>query len=228
MDVETKNWQKKENKQNNDFHRKAETMAPMRKKNCSGRSQLRRRRVRFPISSSFCFRQGLFLPRLLPSPASDFYRRAETMAPMRKKNCSGRSQLRHRRVRFPISSSFCFRQGLFLPRLLPETQRRRLQKMEKWVTKQRDELIPAQESVKKDKAAAEEKSIKLAEGKRLNELRKKEIACSKRCIDLTLDIFDAEDQGDFARAELLKHSRSQLLAEMESEIRAFMNAGGSS
>ncbi|GLT41264.1 hypothetical protein SLA2020_153400 [Shorea laevis] len=215
-------------------------MAPMRKKNCSGRYQLRRRRVRFPISSSFCFRQGLFLPRLLPFPVSDFYRRAETMAPMRKKNCSGRYQLRHRRVRFPMSSSFCFRQGLFLPRLLPETraplmkknrsrkfQLRRFQ-MEKWVTKQADELIHAQESVKKDKAAAEEKAIKLAEWKRLNELRKKEIACSNRCICLTLDIFDAEDHGDSARAQLLKHSRSELLVEMESEIQAFINAGGSS
>ncbi|GKV24568.1 hypothetical protein SLEP1_g34165 [Rubroshorea leprosula] len=100
--------------------------------------------------------------------------------------------------------------------------------MEKWVTKQRDELIPAPESVKKDRAAAEEKAIKLAEWKGLNELHKKEIACSERCIGLTLDVFDAEDQSDFARAELLKHSRSELLAEMESEIQAFMNAGGSS
>ncbi|GKV05566.1 hypothetical protein SLEP1_g17563, partial [Rubroshorea leprosula] len=63
-------------------------MAPMRKKNCSGRSQLRHRRVRFPMSSSFCFRQGLFLPRLLPFPVS------ETRASLMKKNRSRKSQLR--------------------------------------------------------------------------------------------------------------------------------------
>ncbi|GKV24565.1 hypothetical protein SLEP1_g34163 [Rubroshorea leprosula] len=218
-------------------------MAPMRKKNCSGRSQLRHRRVRFPMSSSFCFRKGLFLPRLLPLPVSDFHRRAETMAPIRKKNCSGKSQLRRHRVRFPISSSFCFRQGLFRPRLLPlpvsETQLRRLQKMKKWVSKQRAELSREKESVEKNKGLAEERANTLAEQRRLIELGKKEDvlaertrlielhnnedAFGKRCIDLTLKLSDAEEQGDFTRAELLKRSLSELLAEMDVGLQAFIS-----
>ncbi|GLT77110.1 hypothetical protein SLA2020_487250 [Shorea laevis] len=103
------------------------------------------------------------------------------------------------------------------------TQLRLLKKEKKKLSRQ---LKRAKQRLEKDKAKAEELAIKLAEWRRLNELDKMENAYTECCIFLTHDIMSAEDEGDFARAELLKQSGSVLLAKMEEEIQAFKNAGG--
>ncbi|GKV24563.1 hypothetical protein SLEP1_g34161 [Rubroshorea leprosula] len=103
------------------------------------------------------------------------------------------------------------------------TQLRLLKKEKKKLSKQ---LKRTKQRLEKDKAKVEEIEIELAEWGKLVELDKMENAYTEYCIFLTHDIISAEDDGDFARAELLKHSGSVLLAKMEEEIQAFKNAGG--
>ncbi|GLU08608.1 hypothetical protein SLE2022_255110 [Rubroshorea leprosula] len=96
----------------------------------------------------------------------------------------------------------------------------------KWprlVARLRAELNCTRERLEKQKAKVKRKEVKCAKRRKRNEFFWKEDACIRHGIDLTLGILDAEDEGDFDRADHLRQSRSELVAKHMEETQDFLN-----
>ncbi|GKV45678.1 hypothetical protein SLEP1_g52736 [Rubroshorea leprosula] len=96
----------------------------------------------------------------------------------------------------------------------------------KWprlVARLRAELNCARECLEKQKAKVKRKEIKCVKRRKRNEFFWKEDACIRHGIDLNLGILDAEDEGDFVRADHLRQSRRELVAKHMEETQVFLN-----